>query len=89
MALSQLLMQLLLANSDKPVAADIKAKHYQLLTKTFEAIEHKNGLVDLTLAEIGMIKGLADTNCPTLVYGRLNAILEDPMSGRPEAVATG
>jgi hypothetical protein len=89
MTLSQLLMQLLLANSEKPVAADIKAKHYELLVKTFAAVDNNNGRVDLTLSEIGMIKGLADTNCPTLVHGRINAILENPLSGRPEVVAAG
>lgn len=89
MTMAQLSMQLLLSNSDKPAAADVKAKHYQLLTKILEAMEHRNGMVDLTLTEVGIIKGLADTNCPTLVHGRINEILENPLSSdRPEIVAS-
>jgi len=81
--LSQLLMQLLLANNDKPASAEVKTKNYELLVKTFNAQDSATGIVDFTLAEISIIKGLADANCPTLVHGRLNAILEAPIGVNP------
>jgi len=83
--LGQLLMQLLLSNppGQAAPAPDVKVKHYQLMTKILAALDDKAaaGKVDLTLSEIGMIKELADVHCPTLVHGRLSAILENPLSG--------
>ena len=80
MPLFRILVQLLLAGADKQQNAELKAKNYQLLTKILAVSETESSIIDLSLSDITVLKGLADANCPTLVHGRLIEILEAPIA---------
>jgi len=88
LSLAQMLMQLLLTNTAGAAqpTPEVKVKHYQLMTKVLSALDDSNGIIDLSIAEISIIKALADANCPTLVHGRLSHILENQTTPRIEAV---
>lgn len=75
--LSKLCYQLLVG-SEQAASAEAKVSRFKLLNKVMEA-DSKDGVIEMDLDEIGILKGLVDARCPVLVHGRVLAILNNPI----------
>lgn len=73
-SISQLLLAQLPGDQTTP---EEKVKRYALLNRILDA---KNGIIDLQLDDLEMVKKIVDQHCPVLVHGRILAILNAPKS---------
>jgi hypothetical protein len=63
--------------AEERASGDVKAKRFALLCRISTAVE-AGGYLAMTVDELSLLNTLADSNCPTLVHGRLKEILSAP-----------